>query len=337
MSEESRHHHYIPQSYLRGFARSQSKKNWQIHVTDLREERTYPTNVRNVCGVRDFLRIQTPGHKPDQIEKEMSAFEAKFIEALRHVVSEKQFEGDSANQTLNLMALLAVRSPQMRENMRDFQERVAKSMLSVSLSSKDRWDAQAKQAQASGALKPSDTTYEEVKAFHESGQYVVEVPTESHMQTEFQLMDTVLPLLGRRRWTMYLADERSGEFITTDRPVTLTFVDPAKVPPFFRRSPGFGLPETEVFFPLTKDAILVGRWDQGGTSEIVDQAFIAAVNTHVATHSFGRVFSAKKDILFIDLITKQMKYGDLLSAAKKWRLGIASTGGKGMVNSAALT
>ena len=63
MSEESRHHHYIPQAYLKGFAHQQSKKNWQTHVTDLHQYRTYPTNVRNVCGERDFMRVDIEGYQ----------------------------------------------------------------------------------------------------------------------------------------------------------------------------------------------------------------------------------------------------------------------------------
>ena len=51
---------------------------------------------------------------------------------------------------------------------------------------------------------------------------------EFHMQTEFQLMSDVLELLGKRLWTLYTTDGSYGEFITTNRPVTLTFIEPEK-------------------------------------------------------------------------------------------------------------
>jgi hypothetical protein len=85
MAEEARHHHYIPQAYLKGFAQQRSERQWYTQVTDLSAQRTYKANVRNVCGERDFMRIEVDGHAPDAIEKEMSNFEAKCIGAIRRV------------------------------------------------------------------------------------------------------------------------------------------------------------------------------------------------------------------------------------------------------------
>lgn len=70
------------------------------------------------------------------------------------------------------------------------------------------------------------------------------------------MMDTVLQALGHRLWTVYMAYGTNGEFVTTNRPVTLSYIEPGKVPPFYRHSPGFGLTNTEVYFPLTRNAML---------------------------------------------------------------------------------
>lgn len=318
MSEESRHHHYIPQAYLRGFAQKRGARQWYTHVTDFAEDRIYPTNIRNVCGERDFMRIEIEGHEPDKIEKKMSGFETKCIEAIRRVAETSKFEGEDANLTLNLMALLAVRSPEMRENMRDFHERVAKLTLDIALATEERWESQMVQMRAKGGPVGDNVTYEDIKSFHEGGQYKVMVGREYHMGTEFQLMSTVLEELGKRLWSVYATDGTYGEFITTNRPVTLSFIEPDKVPPLYRHSPGFALRGTEVFFPLTRRAMLVGRWDRGGHVEVAEQSFIAAANMHMMSHSYGKVFSRQKEFLYVDQSARMFWDGNLLERVKGW-------------------
>lgn len=60
---------------------------------------------------------------------------------------------------------------------------------------------------------------------------------------------------------LYFVPGDYGEFITTSRPVVIAYIDPERVPLYLRHSPGFGLKNTEVYFPLTKHALLIGRWD----------------------------------------------------------------------------
>lgn len=246
------------------------------------------------------MRVDMDGYEPDKIEKEMSPFETKSIEAIRRVASTGRFQGEDANLTLNLMALLAVRSPEMRENIRGFHERVAKQIMSVSLATRERWQGLMDQLRATGKLVNDSVTYEDMKAFVQRGEYDVTVAREYHIGTEFEMMSTVLEELGKRRWTVYTTDGKQGEFITTNRPVTLTYIDPSKVPRLMAYSPGFALNGTEVHFPLTWHAMLVGRWDRGGHTEEAQQSFIAAMNSHMIKHSFGQVFSREKQVLYTD-------------------------------------
>jgi len=319
MADEARHHHYIPQAYLKGFAQQRSARQWYTNVTDLPAQRTYTANVRNVCGERDFMRIEADGYEPDAIEKEMANFEAQCVGAIRRVAETGKFDGDDANWTLNLMALLAVRSPEMRENLRGFHEQVAKRVMDLTLATKDRWEGQAAQMRADG-VPVDDVSYEDMKAFHENDQYKVTLAREYHIGTEFQMMDTVLHALGQRLWTVYTTDGSTGEFLTTNRPVTLTYINPEEIPPFYRRSPGFGLTNTEVHFPLTRHAILVGRFDRGGNTEVAKYSFIAAVNSHMMWHCHGKVFSRQQEFLYLnprDLTIH--KDGALLERIKVWR------------------
>lgn len=290
MAGTARLHHYIPQAYLSGFAVERKANEWQTQVKDFVAGKAYPSSTRNICAERDFMRVDVEGERIDVVESEMGKFEGQCVGGLRRVVAARKFEGEDANLTLNLMALLAVRSPERREHLRRIHEQIAKQVMGVVLSNRETWDAQIAGMQANGGPDASNVTYEDMKAFIDGDQYTVTVPRERQMKTEFELMEPVLHELGRRAWTLYYTDGSVGEFITSNRPVVLSYSNP-EVAAKARFGPGFSTPDTDVVFPLTKHALLLGHWGQEGRSEEADQRLIAALNTHTAAHSDGRVFS----------------------------------------------
>ena len=300
---EARNHHYIPQGYLRGFGWKRGKHHLVV-VHDFQNKRTYETNTRNVCAERDFMRFEAQGRKPDWLENELSKLESKACEAIRNVVQARTFAGEDKNYILNLMALLAVRSPEQRENMRDFQARIATRVMDLVLEKKELWESENRRMQESTG-ETHNVTYEQAKEFHERGEYKIEVAREHHIGTEMKLFATVLQLLNHRNWTMYVTDGTYGEFITTDRPVVLAYMDPERAPQYMRHSPGFALKNTEIYFPLTKHALLFGRWDgDAGTIDPVNQAFIGVMNKLMIQHSCGLALSSKRNVLHQDQLLR---------------------------------
>jgi len=300
---ESRNHHYIPQGYLRGFGWKRGKHHMVV-VHDFQEKKTYETNTRNICAQRDFMRFEVKGRKPDWLEEEFGKLESEAVAAIREVMKSGVFDGENKNYILNLMALLAVRSPEQRENMRDFQARVAQRVMDLVLEKKERWESQIKEMEETTG-KPSLVTYEEAKDFHRRGEYTIEVARERHIQTEIDLYNSVLQLLGQRKWTLYLVPGDYGEFITTSRPVVIAYIDPETVPSYLRHSPGFGLKNTEVYFPLTKHALLIGRWDgDEKTINPVNQPFVGVMNRQMIQHSYGLALSSAREVLYHDLLLR---------------------------------
>jgi hypothetical protein len=296
---ESRNHHYIPQGYLRGFGWRRGK-HYMVVVHDLQAKKTYETNTRNICAQRDFMRFEVEDRKPDWLEEEFGKLESSAVTAIREVAKSGIFDGGNKNYILNLMALLAVRSPEQRENMREFQARVAERVMDLVLEDKGRWTSQIRDMEKKTG-KTSMVTYEDAKDFHRRGEYTIEVARERHIQTEIDLYNTVLQLLGQRKWTLYLVPGEYGEFITTSRPVVIAYIQPEKVPAYLRHSPGFGLMNTEIYFPLTKHAILIGRWDgDEETINAANQQFVGVMNNRMIQHSYGLALSSTREVLYHD-------------------------------------
>jgi hypothetical protein len=208
-------HHYISQCYLKGFTKAGSKKS-QLTVVDFKEKKCFETIPRNVGGIRDFNRIDIAGKNPNIIEQSLASFEGRIASALQNLERDLSFDGSTKDLILFLIALIAVRSPEMREHL---------------------------------------------KKFHQKKAYTIKVSKEYHIYMEFAQIEALLPYLAGRNWLIILATNDSGPFITTDNPVNLTWKNPEKIQPFYRNSPGYGMKDTQVYFPVSKNLALVGEFD----------------------------------------------------------------------------
>lgn len=322
----ARLHHHIPQGYLRGFG-WKGKKFWYTNVAALRAQNWFQPNVKNIGAEKDFLRIDVEGHAPDALEKAMAGFDDQGATAIRNINDSRRFEGDDKIIVLDLIALLAVRSPQMRENLRQFQERVHKKLLGLTLATKERYEGQVNQMKEAGVQCSEDVTYEQLKEFHNRGEYDINMNREWFIGLEVQSFDVVLRTLVDRKWRLYVADETSGPFVTSDRPVVPTWNHPEKVPAMMRHSPGYGMTGTEVYFPINHDMALVGSFEdvEDGTHKASAQ-MVAIANTRMIEHAFEQVYTIKKVFPYIvppSSFSQDALFMERFEVERKRRSGLA--------------
>jgi Protein of unknown function (DUF4238) len=305
-------HHYVPQCYLSAFA-VQRRKARQVQVFDRTDSVSFQSSIRNVGGERNFNRIEVEGRHPEDFERGMAQFESELAPALRRVTQKQSLsDPDDKNYVLNLIALMAARNPSGREVMRDFHERTTKAILSVATSSREVWESQVRQMKASGYLGADQSAdYEDArKAVENWHHYRVEVPTERHLIYEVEGMDAILPYLGRRGWMLVKAPANSGGFVTCDEPVALVWSDPPSGRP--RRPPGFGLLNTEVFFPVSPRLAMMGSFNfEEDREHTASDRLVAEMNG--ATIDFARRQVYARDLHF-QYTTKPG--GDILPAHK---------------------
>jgi hypothetical protein len=294
----ARQHHYLSQCYLKGFTKGRAKKS-KLWVLGPRIRKAFQTTPRNVGGVRDFNRINSPEVDQDALETELAKFESKAASALKQLLQTLSFSGETRDVLLNLMALLAVRSPERREHMRKFHADVVERLMELTLHSKERWESQYKQAKADHPEMSDDVSYEDMKAFFESKRYKVEVSREHHIHMEMVQVDAILPCLYRRNWTLLKANASSGPFITTDKPVDLSWNDPDSVPPIYRSSPGFGLKSTQVYFPLSQDLAVIGEFDGTDRTMNATEAFVALLNSKMLYSFHNQIYTPTMGFKFV--------------------------------------
>ncbi|GAB4343134.1 MAG: hypothetical protein Kow0089_18720 [Desulfobulbaceae bacterium] len=294
----ARHHHYLSQCYLKGFTKGGSKKS-KLTVVDFKEKKMFPTIPRNVGGIRDFNRVDVEGVDQNVVEKSYAEFEGKAAIALKNVQESLELEGKNKEYILNLIALLAVRSPEQRENTRQFTAQLAEKIMDLSLATKERWESQLAQMKADGYEPDGDLSYEDMKEFHESKRYKIEVVKERHIEMELFGVEAILPSLHDRNWLLIRSTDESGPFITTDHPVNLTWKEPDKVPPFYRYSPGFGLKGTHVYFPLSRNLSLLGEFE--GKKGLIEATkhLVAVLNSKMLTFAFRQIYAPNINFFFL--------------------------------------
>lgn len=299
MPSAPRHHHYIPQCYLRGFT-VDGHNNSMLAVLDYERKKLFQTRPRNVGGERDFNRIEIEGLEPNSVEMSMSQFEGGVAAAITSLEASREFAGEDKIYILNLLALLNVRSPQQRENWRQFRQRTAEIIMDVSTSSRETWESQLRQMRDAGTEVNDDVTFEDAKDFLDRGEYTVEVGREKHMHREFLSQDIVLRTLMQRKWTLLVADKESGHFITSDNPAMLVWRNPGEVPPLYRHSPGHGHTNSEVYFPITKNLALTGAYDGHVGTYQCTRNVAATCNTGIVGYTYKQLYFADEAYYVLD-------------------------------------
>ena len=120
MKSLSRRHHYIPQSYLAGFTDTK-KKTGLLHVFDIVRKKKFKTSPANIALERDFNKIEIGEFPIDSLENKLSEFEGNIISSLNAINVTLTFpDSERLNDILNLLCLLAVRNPKLRDQFNHF-------------------------------------------------------------------------------------------------------------------------------------------------------------------------------------------------------------------------
>lgn len=288
----ARRHHFVPQGYLAAFTDSGTKTG-QCFVQDIVSGRWFKTTPQNVAVKKDFNRIESDTHPPDAIESALGDFEGQAVEAIRRVLTNKTYPSpQDLNLILNLVALLASRNPKMRESFNTARSALVERVSDLLVSSPAMWENHVRKARAAGENIPESVTYEQARDFVRRGEYTLTFSPGSNLRVELAALDKLLPVLGKRIWTLMLSPDSGPEFICSDHPVTLFWKEPRGGPV------GYGLEQTEVFFPLGPGVGLYGTFEDPLPKVIsLDEEGVAVMNSRVAAFGQNHIFSRRAEFM----------------------------------------
>jgi len=281
-------HHFIPQLYLRGFANG-TKRQAKVFVFDQNNKKSFTTLVRNVGSKRHFNRVIVEGMDPNALEDCYAEIEGHLAVHLRDVIRLKMFPSqDHFNSIMNLIANVSLRNPRLRGVLETYHKDIVEHVAHLTFTNKGIWEAQTKNMKADGYAINEDLTFEEMKEFHEKGEYELIIDQTHLIGLELEMLSPVINCLAKRNWC-FVSAPLDSQFICSDDPVVLSWGNPEREKSFY--SPGHCLPETLVFFPMCSNLMLIGSFELLPEETIYRDDQVIAANTHIAKYSANQIYA----------------------------------------------
>lgn len=296
----ARNHHYVPQCYLRGFTTAGQRQS-KLTVLDASTGKKFDTLPRNVAAKRDFNTIEIPGVDPLAIENAISTFESEVAPALKRIDAKCDISSpDDFLPLMNLISLMATHHPRVRSILDNFEQDIIKKTLQLVTQNKDQANDLLQQV---GGSQLSDEDFSLVRTLIDEDKINIDIANDHHIESEFLMQDTILPFLVKRRWHTITSVTDTG-FITSDHPVGLFWSDDRRdASPY---SPGFGLEQTTVIFPVSRKVLIVGKFEDDDYPLATHGIREAHFNSITASNCLNQVYSANDQFHFL---TKSYQLG----------------------------
>jgi len=283
-------HHYVSKFYLKNFTKSGGSKE-KLFAYDKSKNHYFQSNPKDICFIKNFNTISYPG-KEYILEHELAKIESDISTSFNNVIGKFAYPNEEQlDHILTFMTLTALRNPKMRTLFDDFYRQIIDRMMMLTYATEERYLDQCKQA---GIKEEDILPYEKQKAFvMDKSRYTIDINHEVHIENELKTVEMLIELLHNRKWHLIVSNDLHGKFITSDYPVSLTSqID---------RGPygvGFGLPQTEVTFPISKSLALIGTFEDLNPQKIIfaTPALVNELNLRTFNAANKQVFSTSKII-----------------------------------------
>lgn len=314
MANQPRKHHYVPQFYLAGFTKNDSKDG-ALYVLDKTLRRPWKSTPRGSAHKRDFHAIDAgAAGDPMVVEKLLGEqFEGKWSAVLSSVVEKKALPEDEESfaHLMLFVAFMAVRVPSIRGILSNAVDRLSKAELQATLAT-EAGRAHFRTTLAEGGHTMNDDEFDKLVRFGQSGDYDVDFEQTWHVQQMVSMAATLAPLLSLRKWCLWIAEEDAPDLICSDRPVAPTWASP--MPGLI--SPAFGTPNTIVSVPLNRRIALVSMIEKELPHKRLDRQGVAEVNSMTALYA-NQLFSSEPDFVWAKEDEQIGNSTDLLNALKE--------------------
>lgn len=292
-----RQHHYVPEAYLAGFT-IDGQRDTQLWVTDLSEKRQFETTPKKTGKERDFYSVdRRDGGDPHVIEKWLGDhIDAKGPNVLRDTAASGTLPTGTDYEWLMLfLAGMILRGKFFRKRMDNFTDHIMKRMLWYVGHDDEAFRsfvASIPEEQRNNA----GFSEEALRDFIRSRRYNISFEQTFHIQMMMEVLPKLASVLAARNWHVMRSVETDAYFVCSDHPVSL--LHKIQLPTPF--GPGYGMAQTLVFFPVSRNCAVVGSFENESHPTECHRKQIAWVNGYTAYHAVRYVYAATKEIIWLN-------------------------------------
>jgi hypothetical protein len=289
--QTARKHHYVPEMYLDGF----TGRRGQLFVVDAQRRRSFRSKPKGIAAERDFNLIEAYGVPPDALEQELAKLESVLAPGIERVRETASFgeEQKDREDIINLVTLLAVRNPRTRTEMEKLYTDIFRAMVAMPFEDPARWDAVVGQLKEVGQWpEGAPIDFEGHKTFVENNIDQLKPHKNFNIEMELGALKRMYHYFNARKWRIVKAKAGSGGFVTTDHPVCIR--RPGGTNYGNQYTPGLGLSDRDVLFPLSSKLALIGQLE--GEEDVLefDENGVADFNATVMGYAIKQIYADDK-------------------------------------------
>ncbi len=292
-------HHYVPQFYLRCFVKN--PKRPRLLAIDTTERKTFHPSPKDVAVELNFHTVDVSGKPSDIVETKIAEMESEFAPAIARIRESQSLANDEDRSLLfTFIALLFIKNPGMRSRISKPLGDIALYTMGMQASNSKAWALKMEEAKQEGTIEQDDDTEKLRHLLLQGNAFKVGLSVAGHLHFEFSAVAFIAKMLAQRHWILLRAPQDKTGFITSDNPVTLTWYDQEGTP----YSPGLGLPNTQLLFPIANELGLMGTFEYPSQFLDANDEAIAGFNGNTIIHRNRQVYARDSDFLY------QMKHNE---------------------------
>jgi hypothetical protein len=218
-------HHFVPQTYLRGFASNDDPN--RVFYYDRRVGKTHKRSIEDICGQKNLYRLHMDdGELSDALEESFATIaEPLFRQILQKLANRQPLSRSEKSEFAAYIALQMIRTPFARRISdsigRDVYDSETKKWWERLLDDDYREKEFAKLKQDTGTeLDLTKLTRDDIQGIIDGTTFTVEwnMPKENWIKNQMEVMAEVFPALEQMHWHIYFAPPQAA-FITSDNPI----------------------------------------------------------------------------------------------------------------------
>jgi hypothetical protein len=288
-----------------------------LYALDQTNGNTFVIKPENIACINNLYMIEQTtetNYSKDELEKAFAIFDGLVAPVIREINEKKKLPDDEKGYSLllNFIAFMICRNPIMIEQLLQPMKEVTTISLEMALASKGNYQKLLEGMANNGFDIENYPEYEKVKEFFDNNKFVAEISQNYKLKTIIDSTNMLIPLLAKRKWSLFLTEDANGGFICSDNPVAL--VPKATIPDFY--SPGFAMANTEISMPLSKNVAIIGRFE--GVEEVgfATTRVLATINSRTGMYSDRFIFSSTDDFVFLNVEDRILSRVDLIKGIK---------------------
>ncbi len=322
MAQTKKKHHYIPQFYIEGFTNNKGEVFVLEHATGkINKQSKYGTfhkykfysvdftkhpkrdpesaqKIKKSLGI-DHIDISNVKEYPDMIEDLLSDVENISAPIIKKLIKGEQISTREKMNLSTFIALMYTRTPAFHSFVSELEKQVMEKDIKKIFSQKEKVKDTYNKMLEEGYEDKIDL--KELFKFVEDKKYKIGIPKELTIQYMLIGTSVIDRLLYKKTWFIMEAPT-STSFITSDNPVFMNHPIVYEKGAF---SVGVETPNVEVFFPLSKELLLVMKDTKDGITikyKKFDRARVRNLNKLTFFHSGEYVVG--RDLELVERLNK---------------------------------